>query len=146
MTRARLVLDTRTKSKYSKEGLFPITVRIFHKKPRMIRLPYSTSKSGWDDKNMILKKSAVANKDIDCDKINTLIYNKLHSAKSTIYSLGDTINIISVDTLVENIKKCWEEQLDSKVKKDLSNEITLDSWAQILIDRKLKANKPATAK
>ena len=146
MARARLVLDTRTKSKYSKEGLFPITLRIFHKKPRMIRLPYSTSKSGWDDKNMLLKKSAVANKDVDCDKINTLIYNKLHSAKSTIHSLGDTINIISVDTLVENIKKCWDEQLDSKVKKDLSNEITLDSWAQILIDRKLKANKPATAK
>jgi len=146
MAKARLILDTRSKSKSTHEGLFPIVIRIFHKKPRMIRLSYSTSRAGWDDKSMTLKKSVAANKDIECDVINTIIYNKLHIAKSTINKLGETINIISVDTLIENIKISWDEQLDSKIKKDLSNEISLDDWGQILINRKLKANKPATAK
>lgn len=146
MARARLILDTRTKSKSVNEGLFPIAVRVFHKKPRMIRLSFSTSRAGWDEKNMILKKSATANKDIDCDGINKAIYEKLHSAKSIINKLGDTLNSISANTLVENIKKSWDDKLDSKIKKDLSNEITLTEWGQVLIDRKLKANKPATAK
>ncbi|SDD88067.1 Site-specific recombinase XerD [Pricia antarctica] len=146
MARARLILDTRKKSKSVNERLFPIAVRVFHKKPRMIRLSYSTSKVGWDAKNMMLKKSAFANKDVDCDKVNSAIYEKLHSAKSIINKLGDTLSSISADTLVENIKKSWDDKLDSKVKKDLSNEITLAEWGQVLIDRKLKSNKPATAK
>ena len=146
MARARLILDTRKKSKSVNEGLFPIAVRVFHKKPRMIRLSYSTSKVGWDAKNMILKKSASANKDVDCDKVNKTIYEKLHSAKSIINKHGDTLNSISADKLVENIKKSWDDKLDSKVKKDLSNEIILAEWGKVLIDRKLKANKPATAK
>ncbi|WP_299111327.1 hypothetical protein [uncultured Winogradskyella sp.] len=48
MARAKLILDTRAKSKTENEGVFPIVVRVFHKGPRMIRLPYKTSKVGWD--------------------------------------------------------------------------------------------------
>ncbi len=112
----------------------------------MIHLSYSTSKAGWDAKNMMLKKSASANKDTDCDEVNKAIYEKLHTAKSIINKLGDALNSISADTLVDNIKKSWDDKLDSKVKKDLSNEITLAEWGKVLMDRKLKANKPATAK
>ncbi|REE07672.1 MULTISPECIES: tyrosine-type recombinase/integrase [Winogradskyella] len=145
MARAKLILDTRAKSKTANEGLFPIVVRVFHKRPRMIRLPYKTSKAGWDANNMTMKKSVSVNKDLDCDEINKALYEKLHSAKTLINELGDTLNQITVDTLVENIKKIWDDKLDSKVKKDLSNEITIAEWGNVLINRKLKSNKPATA-
>ncbi|WP_299111185.1 site-specific integrase [uncultured Winogradskyella sp.] len=145
MARAKLILDTRAKSKTANEGLFPIVVRVFHKGPRMIRLPYKTSKAGWDANNMTMKKSVSVNKNLDCDQINKALYEKLHSAKSLINELGDTLNQITVDRLVENIKKIWDDKLDSKIKKDLSNEITLEEWGRVLINRKLKSNKPATA-
>ena len=145
MARAMLILDTRTKSKTVNEGLYPIVLRVFHKKPRMIRFPYWTSKAGWDANKMIFKKSVSVNKNFDCDDINRKIYEKLHSAKSMINDLGETLDKITVDTLVENIKKLWDNELDSKIKKDLSNEITLGEWGKILIDRKLKSGKPSTA-
>ena len=43
------------------------------------------------------------------------------------------------------LKKIWDDKLDSKIKKDLSNEIALEEWGKVLINRKLKSNKPATA-
>lgn len=55
MARARLTLDTREKSKNS-NGLYPIILRIFHRKPRMVRMDKYTSKDGWDDSRMELKK------------------------------------------------------------------------------------------
>ena len=145
MAKARLILDTRKSSK-GIDGLYPIALRIFHKKQRIIRLPQSTSVAGWDDKNMTFKKSASANKDRDCDFINTNLYAKLHSAKSIINELGDTINDISVDVLIKNIKKSWDDGLSSDLKKNLSNEISLLDWGQVLINRKHKEGKPSTAK
>ncbi|MBK5193667.1 MAG: hypothetical protein JJE07_10735, partial [Flavobacteriaceae bacterium] len=70
MARARLILDTRNGSKNVSDGSFPVVIKIFHKKPRTIRLSFSTSIAGWDEKNMIFKKSALANKNKDCDAIN----------------------------------------------------------------------------
>lgn len=145
MARARLILDTRNGSKNIIDGSYPVVIKIFHKKPRMIRLSCSTSIAGWDERNMMLKKAALANKNKDCEAINKANYQKLHSAKNLIDELGDTLNIIDVDVLVENIKNSWDEKLDSKIKKNLSNSITLNECGQILIDRKLKINKPATA-
>ena len=117
MARANLVLDTRSKSKKVNKGLFPIVLCVFHLKPRMIRLHFRTSKAGWDTNNMLFKKSVSVNKNIDCDQINKTIYEKLHSAKSLINGLGDTINHISVDTLFVNIKNEWDNKLNSKLKK-----------------------------
>ncbi|GAA4272030.1 site-specific integrase [Aquimarina gracilis] len=145
MARARLTLDTREKSKNS-DGLYPIVLRIFHQKPRIIRMDAYTSDSGWDDSNMTLKKSAVANKYLNCDEINIKLYDKLHTAKSIINQLGDTINNITVDVLVENIKKMWDNSLDSDLKRNLSNTITINEWSEVLIKRKLKEEKPGTAK
>lgn len=145
MARARLILDVRNHSKNS-VGLYPIALRLFHKKQRILRLPYYTSMEGWDDKNKIFKKSVFANKDQDCDTINIELNAKLYSVKSIIDSLGKTLNEITVDVLIENIKEAWDNKLDSNLKKNLSNEITLSDWGQVLIDRKLKEGKPSTAK
>lgn len=145
MARARLILDIRKHSKNT-AGIFPIALRLYHKKQRILRLPFFTSKEGWDDKNMVFKKSAVANKEQDCDAINMVLNEKLYSVKSIIDKLGKTINEITVDVLIENIKESWDKKLDSDLKKNLSNEISLSEWGQVLIHRKLKEGKPSTAK
>ena len=145
MARASLILDVRESSR-NVDGLYPIALRIFHKKQRIIRLTESTSKAGWNEKRMILKKSVLANQDKDCDSINKNLYDKLHLARSIINELGDTINAINVDTLVEHIKKAWDKELKSDLKTNLSNEISLSEWGQVLINRKLKEAKPSTAK
>ncbi|MCG2462803.1 site-specific integrase [Flavobacteriaceae bacterium F89] len=145
MARVRLILDIRKHSK-NIAGLFPIALRLYHKKQRILRLPFFTSKEGWDDKNMVFKKSAVANKEQNCDAINMVLNEKLYSVKSIIDKLGKTINEITVDVLIENIKESWDKKLDSDLKKNLSNEISLSEWGQVLIGRKLKEGKPSTAK
>lgn len=146
MARIRLVLDSRKKSKSVHTGLYPIVIKIFHKKARMIRLPYSTSISGWDSNNMKLRKSAVVNKDLDCDLINREIGNKLNLARKLVIELGDTLDEISVDTVVENIKKKWDTEIDSELRRNLSNETTVNEWGEVLIKRKNKIKKPSTAK
>ncbi|ASO06475.1 tyrosine-type recombinase/integrase [Arenibacter algicola] len=145
MARARLILDVRMHSKNA-DGLFPIALRLYHKKQKIVRLPFFTSREGWDDKNMIFKKSAIANREQNCDLINKELNEKLYSAKSIIDKLGKTINDISVNILTENIKESWDKMLDSDLKKNLSNEISLSEWGQVLIDRKLREGKPSTAK
>ncbi|TLP71226.1 tyrosine-type recombinase/integrase [Maribacter sp. ACAM166] len=145
MARARLVLDVRKHSKNS-SGLFPIALSLYHTKQRILRLSYNTSKEGWDSKNMILKKSATANRDRDCDYINKILNEKIYTVKAIIDKLGITINDITVDTLIENIKESWDSKLDSTLKKNLSNGILLSECGKVLIDRKLKEGKPSTAK
>lgn len=146
MAQIKLILDTREKSKSSKSGLYPIVVKIFHRKSRMIRLPYWTSIPGWDSKNMKLKKSAFVNKEIDCDSINREIANKVNLAKKLTIDLGETLNDVSVNTLVENIKKIWDGEKDSELRRNLSNETTINAWGAVLIKRKNKIKKPSTAK
>tara|TARA_R110002049_G_scaffold97098_3_gene236959 strand:- start:11574 stop:11801 length:228 start_codon:yes stop_codon:yes gene_type:complete len=75
MAEVRLILDTRKSAKRASTGLFPIAIRLFHRKTRIIRVPYRTSPEGWDDKSMKLKKSAISNEHIDCDKFNESIYD-----------------------------------------------------------------------
>ncbi|MDT0642515.1 site-specific integrase [Zunongwangia sp. F363] len=145
MARARLTLDTREKSKNS-NGLYPIILRIFHRKPRMVRMDKYTSKDGWDDSRMELKKSAVANKELDITAINLELYDKLHIAKSIIHGLGKTLNDITVDILIENIKKAWDDILESELKKNFSNSLTINDWCKVLVERKLKEQEPGTAK
>lgn len=145
MARARLILDVRKHSQNT-GGLFPIALRLYHKKQRILRLPYYTSIEGWDDKNKIFRKSVLANKGKNCDTINRELNSKLYSVKSIIDELGETINEISVDILIENIKEAWDKKLDSNLKKNLSNGILLSECGKILIDRKLKEGKPSTAK
>jgi site-specific recombinase XerD len=145
MARARLILDVRKHSQNT-GGLFPIALRLYHKKQRILRLPYYTSIEGWDDKNKIFRKSVQANKGKNCDTINRELNTKLYSVKSIIDELGETINEISVDILIENIKEAWDKKLDSNLKKNLSNGILLSECGKILIDRKLKEGKPSTAK
>lgn len=145
MAKVRLVLDTRKSAKSATIGLFPIAIRLFHRKTRIIRLPYRTSPAGWDDKLMKLKKSAGSNEHIDCDKINESIYDKLHIARKLIVGLGESINSIDSDILVEYIKKAWDKTVDTKIRQEVDNGLTLSDWGKVLIDRKLKSNKPSTA-
>lgn len=146
MARTRLILDTRKSSQSKSTNLYPIALRVFHIKPRLIRLPFYTSISGWDDKMYRLKKSALANKNQDCDFINKELYEKLDKSRKLIIELGDSINTISIDNLVDHIKLSWEDKESSIIKKKATNSITLKESAQIIINRKLKANKPGSAK
>lgn len=146
MARARLVLDTRNSSKSSTSGLYPISLRIFHRKPRLIRLSFYTSIVGWDTIDFKLKKSAIANKNQDCNYINDLLYDKLHETRKIINSLGETLDSINVDTLVEHIKLSWDENDDSIIKKKIINNISLLEMTNILIERKQVANKIGTAR
>ena len=146
MARASLVLDTRNTSKSSKSGLYPVTLRVFHKKQRLIRLSFYTAPEGWDEKNFKFKKSARANKNQDCDYINNEIYNRLHKAQKLINELGEDLNSIDVDNLVEHIKLVWYKGEGSIAKKKITNNLSLEEWVDVIIQRKLKSNKSGTAK
>ncbi|GMN11369.1 hypothetical protein MTsPCn9_10240 [Croceitalea sp. MTPC9] len=146
MARARLILDTRTESQSKVTGLFPIAIRIFHKKPRLIRLSHYTSIQGWNDKDKVLRKSVRENAHIDCDALNIEIYEKLDTAKKTIAQLGKSINNIPVDVIVKEVKNRWEAENDSEIKRKYEDCITLEEFGKVLIKRKLKAKKPSTAK
>ncbi|MEX0315147.1 MAG: hypothetical protein AB3N18_13295, partial [Allomuricauda sp.] len=128
MARIRLILDTRKSSKSTNSGLFPIAIRVFHKRQRHIRLPYYTSIKGWDNSNLKLRKSALANKNQNCDYVNKVIFERLHIAKKLIHDLGDTLHTISVDVLVEHIKIAWTETEDSTIKRKITNTLTLEEW------------------
>lgn len=145
MAKVRLILDTRKSSKNAISKLFPIALRVFHAKPRISRLPYETSKSGWDSNSISLKRSVLVNKGLDCSKINYILYNKFHDARSLINELGDAIQYLDVDTLVEEIKKKWENQISPELKSKMSNGLMLTDWGQVIIDRKLKSNMPSSA-
>ncbi len=105
MAKVRLILDTRKSSKNTISELYPIALRVFHIKPRIIRLPYETSKIGWDSNSFCLKRSVLVNKSLDCFKINQILYDKLHIARSLLNELGDAIQYLDVDVLVKKIKK-----------------------------------------
>ena len=146
MARTSLVLDTRITSKSSKSGLYPVTLRLFHKKQRLIRLSFYTSPEGWDNKNFKFKKSALANKNQNCDYINKEIYDRLHKTRKLINEMGEELNSIDVDTLVEHIKLVWHEGEGSIAKKKITNNLSLQEWVDVIIKRKLKSNKSGTAK
>lgn len=145
MARARIILDTRKASKSSITGLFPIAVRVFHRKSRIVRLSYSTSVKGWDENNLLLRKSVKENFSLDCDEINIEIYEKLDASKRIINEIGGSIDNINVDDLVDKIKSRWEGKNHSNLKKKYEKCITLSEFGKTLIDRKNMSNKPATA-
>lgn len=76
MARVELFLDTRNLSKSSLTRLNLVALRVFHKKSRLIRLSFYTSKVVWDSKLSKFKKFAIANKTQDCDYINKELYTK----------------------------------------------------------------------
>lgn len=146
MAKARIILDTRTESQSKVTGLYPIAVRVFHKKARIIRLPHYTSPKGWNEKEGTLKRSVKENSNLDCDTINHELFEKLTMAKRLILDLGENIDNITVDTLVDEIKRSWENGNKTEIKQKYENCITLSEFGEVLIQRKLKANKPGTAK
>ncbi|MEM7487426.1 MAG: site-specific integrase [Bacteroidota bacterium] len=144
MARVKLILLSR-ESKRNKDGLYPIALKIFHKKARYIGLKRYTSISGWDDKRGALLKSCPLNKHMDCDSINIKLSEKLLKAKKVVQEIGDSIDLIDVDRLVGHVKKVLDDNPGSELKKKVENEVSLYDWGQLLIRRKLKANKPGTA-
>ncbi len=80
--------------------LFSIVLNLFHKKSRILSLPYSTSISGWHDKNMLLNKSAISSKDKVFKNINKELNEKLHTAKSIRDKLGTILNDLKVELLL----------------------------------------------
>jgi len=145
MAKVRLVLDTRKSAKSASTGLLPIAIRLFHRKARIIRLLYYTSPSGCDDKLMKIKKSVAGNEYIDCSEVNEIIYDKLYIARKFIVELGDSIDLIGPDILVGFIRKAWDKSGDINIRQEVENGLTLSEWGKVIIDRKLKSNKPGTA-
>ncbi|MGK0494219.1 MAG: outer membrane translocation and assembly module TamA, partial [Maribacter sp.] len=102
MALARLILDTRITSR-RKDGSYPISLRVHHKKTRYITLGYSTSLKGWDTRNGRLKKSDVNNQYKDFDTIEDEIHEKLYLAKKKIKNFGDDIHKINITQLIYEI-------------------------------------------
>jgi len=145
MAKISLILDTRMKSKSSITGLYPIALKVFHKKSRLIVLGYSTNRSGWDRKTQQLRKSAVMDNGLDYNKANAELGNKFHWAKQVLYELGESIARIDVDILLDHIKARWDGEQDYEIKKKVENDISLSQWGSVLIKRKQAANIPGTA-
>ncbi|MCM4164626.1 MULTISPECIES: site-specific integrase [unclassified Arenibacter] len=145
MAKVRLILDTRKSAKSSINGLYPVAIRLFHKKAKIIRLPYHCPKSGWDDRYMRMKKSAFKNSHIDCDKANEKIYDQLHIAHKIITDIGDSIDSVDAGTLVQYLRLAWDKKVDTKIRDDVDNGITLGEWGKVIIERKRMSNKPSTA-
>ncbi len=144
MAKVRLILDTRNNSK-RRDGTYPICLRVFHKKTRIVPLDYYTSILGWDDINGKLKKSVGINKNLNCGFIGYEIDDKIYKAKLVIRELGRSIDLVSVDRLVELFKDKWDYNPTSELKKKIENDVSLSKWGEILIKRKEAANKPGTA-
>lgn len=62
-----------------------------------------------------------------------------------IAELGDSINSVDADTLAGYIWKAWDKKVDTKIREDVDDGITLSQWGKVIINRKLKSNKPGTA-
>ncbi len=146
MAKIRLTLDRRKHSQSLVNKLYPVSIRIYHKKQRIVRLPYFTSLIGWNEAEGELKKSAIANLHQDCDTINIEIFNKYKLAKDILNDLGNSVDKIDVDDLVKIIKKKWDNSIDNPIKQKFQTVVSLDEWGKVLIDRKMKANKGGTAK
>ncbi len=144
MALTRLVLDTRKNSR-KMDNTYPISLRVFHKKTRIVALDYSTSIGGWDEKNHRLKKSAIANKNLNCLEINEDIDDKLQIAKAIIKNFGVDIKKINVDQLVNRIKAGWDAKIISTERRSVNDCIQLLKWTSILVKRKERANSPSTA-
>jgi len=144
MAIARLILDTRKNSKKT-DGTYPICIRLFHKKSRIIPLDNYTSILGWDKTNNKLRKSVGINKNMDCDFVGYELDEKLYQAKQVIRELGKSMDLVSVDRLVELIKDKWDYNPDSELKNKVQNDISLSEWGEVLIQRKEAANSPGTA-
>ncbi len=144
MAIARLILDTRKNSRKT-DRTYPICIRLFHKKSRIIPLDYSTSILGWDDTNNKLRKSVGANKNMDCDFVGYELNEKVYKAKQVLRELGKSIDLISVDRLAELVKDKWDYNPNSELKKKIENDLSLFEWGKVLIERKEAANSPGTA-
>ena len=145
MAKVSLILDTRKKSKSRITGLYPIVLKVFHKKNRLLRLGQYTSPAGWDSKNHLLRRSTAVNNGLDSQKINAELGDKFHWAKQVVYELGDSIDQLDVDLLLDHIKVRWDCELDFEIKKKVENNISLSQWGSVLINRKRAANIPGTA-
>ena len=145
MALIRLALDTRKNAK-NKYGLYPIVLRVFHKRQSLIRLGYYTSIDGWDERNSRLRKSVVANRNIDCTAIEQELNEKLYAAKILVKELGSSMNKLDVHGLILHIKEKWDANPTSEIRNKVDNQISISEWGQVLMDRKKSADSPATAK
>lgn len=145
MAKVSLILDTRTKSRSKKTNLFPVVLKVSHIKVKMPRTGDYTSLEGWDSIKCQFKKSALANKNLNCEKINAELDKKLYLAKELLYEIGESVHSSTVDSLVYHIKEKWDYNPDSDIKKKIENELLLCEWGNVIINRKLNSNEPGSA-
>lgn len=146
MAKVSLTLDTRKKSKSTKTGLYPIVLRVFHRKSILIRTGHFTSPEGWNDSNNKLKKSVSANRNMDIDIINAELDRNFYLAKKVVSDIGLSVENIDANRLAYHIKSVLDNKPNSEIKKKVSNEVSLSKWSQVLIGRKEDAQQPGTAR
>lgn len=146
MTKITLALDTRKSSYLKNTDTYPIVIRVFHEKKRLIRLPYHTSKAGWQSTEGRLLKSAKANRDLPCNKINLDLHKKLHQAREAFTDLVREMRPFDVDELVHyiNVKLSGvdREVFDNRS----NNNLSLKSWLSVIAQRKRELDKPLSAR
>ncbi|WP_299535488.1 site-specific integrase [Ulvibacterium sp.] len=145
MAKISLILDTRESSRKN-DGTYPISLRVHHIKTRCVSLGHSTSILGWDEVNNKLRKSVAHNKGLRREEINIELEDKLYQARCLLRELGDGLLLLDVKALVRLIKDRWNDNIRSEIKKKVENDLSLEDWGNILIQRKRNANKPGTAK
>lgn len=145
MAKVGLILDTRTKSRSKRTDLYPIVLKVSHQTVKMPRTGDYTSKEGWDSIKGQFKKSALANRNLDCNSINAELDRKLYLAKELLHEIGESIHSTTVESLVCHIKEKWDYNPNSEIKKKVENEIFLYEWGNVIINRKLNSNEPGTA-
>ncbi len=146
MTKITLALDTRKASYLKTSDTYPIVLRVFHKKKRLIRLPYHTSKAGWQASEGRLLKSAKSNRDQPCNKINLQLHKKLHQAREAFSELLQEMRPFDVDELVHYINIKLSGASKELYENMAKNSLSLKSWLAIQIKRKNELNKPLSAR
>lgn len=68
-------------------------------------------------------------------QVNQILYYKLHDAKNLINELGEGIQYMDVDTIVQEIKNKWEEKISPQLKRKMSNGLMLSEWGKVMIER-----------
>lgn len=146
MTKISLTLDTRKASYSTKTDTYPIVLRVFHEKPRMIRLPYRTSIAGWQASECRLLKSAKANRNQSCNKINLDLNKKLLMARDALSDLMKEMRPFDVDELMHYINIRLSGVNKELYENRSRNGITLKSWLNVIVKRKRDLNKPLSAR
>lgn len=92
-------------------------LKVSHQTVKMPRTGDYTSKEGWDSIKGQFKKSALENRNLNCNNINAELDRKFYLAKELLHEIGESIYSTTVESLVCHIKEKWDYNPNSEIKK-----------------------------